>query len=66
MGETIHGVKRGSLDTILYLADKDHVKAMISRIGTEVGHVGYVALTRARELFCLGLTTDDADSFREA
>jgi UvrD/REP helicase N-terminal domain/AAA ATPase domain len=64
--ETIHGVKGESLDAVLYLADKEHVKAMVSGTGTELGRIGYVALTRARDLFWLGVTKEDADIFREA
>ncbi len=58
--ETIHGVKGESLDAVLYLASKDHVRAMIEGTGTELGRIGYVALTRARDLFWLGLVKEDA------
>lgn len=64
--ETIHGVKGESLDAVLYLADKDHVKAMLDGTGTELGRIGYVALTRARNLFWLGLLADDAVTYRNA
>jgi superfamily I DNA/RNA helicase len=63
--ETIHGVKGESLDAVLYLADKEHVKAMVDGTGTEVGRIGYVALTRARNLFWLGLAKQDAKTHRE-
>ena len=64
--ETIHGVKGESLDAVLYLADKDHVKAMLDGTGTELGRIGYVALTRARNLFWLGLSVDDAVKYKNA
>jgi UvrD-like helicase family protein len=64
--ETIHGVKGESLDAVLYLADKDHVKAMLDGTGTELGRIGYVALTRACNLFWLGLLADDAVTHRNA
>ena len=64
--ETIHGVKGESLDAVLYLADKDHVKAMVNGTGTELGRIGYVALTRARDLFWLGITKEDAEIYRDA
>ena len=64
--ETIHGVKGESLDAVLYLADKDHVKAMLDGTGTELGRIGYVALTRARNFFWLGLLADDAVTYRNA
>jgi len=64
--ETIHGVKGESLDAVLYLADKDHVKAMVNGTGTELGRIGYVALTRARDLFWLGLLRTDANTYGTA
>lgn len=62
--ETIHGVKGESLDAVLYLADKEHVEALVNGTGTELGRIGYVALTRARNLFWLGLTKTDANIYR--
>ena len=64
--ETIHGVKGESLDAVLYLAKKEHLKSMVEGTDTEVGRIGYVALTRARNLFWLGITKVDAASFRSA
>lgn len=64
--ETIHGVKGESLDAVLYLADRDHVKAMIDGTSTELGRIGYVALTRARNLFWLGLKKEDSETCRDA
>lgn len=64
--ETIHGVKGESLDAVLYLADKEHVKALVNGTGTELGRIGYVALTRARDLFWLGILKADADTYRAA
>jgi hypothetical protein len=64
--ETIHGVKGESLDAVLYLADKEHVKALVNGTGTELGRIGYVALTRARDLFWLGILKTDADTYRTA
>jgi ATP-dependent exoDNAse (exonuclease V) beta subunit len=64
--ETIHGVKGEGLDAVLYLADKEHVKALVNGTGTELGRIGYVALTRARDLFWLGISKSDADTYRTA
>ena len=64
--ETIHGVKGEGLDAVLYLADKEHVKALVNGTGTELGRIGYVALTRARNLFWLGILKADADTYRTA
>jgi hypothetical protein len=61
-----NGVKGESLDAVLYLADKEHVKALVNGTGTELGRIGYVALTRARNLFWLGLLKADAETYRTA
>jgi hypothetical protein len=63
--ETVHGVKGESLDAVLYFADKDHVEALISGTNTEIGRIGYVALTRARNLFWLGVPEESVGIFRE-
>jgi hypothetical protein len=62
--ETIHGVKGESLDAILYLAEKEHVKGLVAGTSSEIGRIGYVAVTRARNLFWLGITEDVATQFR--
>ena len=64
--ETVHGVKGESLDAVLYLADREHVKAIVNGTGTELGRIGYVAVTRARDLFWLGITEEDAAIHRDA
>jgi hypothetical protein len=64
--EAIHGVKGESLDAVLYLANKEHVNALVNGTGTELGRIGYVALTRARNLFWLGILRTDAETFRSA
>lgn len=64
--ETVHGVKGETLDAVLYLAKKDHLKAMLNGTGTELGRIGYVALTRARNLFWLAILKSDASLHRDA
>ena len=53
--DTVHQVKGESLDAVLYMATKPHIDAMIGGVDTEVGRIGYVAVTRARNLFILGV-----------
>lgn len=53
--DTVHQAKGESLDAVLYLAAKDHVTALLSGVDTEVGRIGYVAVTRARNLLWLGV-----------
>ena len=54
--DTVHQAKGQSLDAVLYFASKKHIEAMLAGIGTEEGRIGYVALTRARDLFVLSIT----------
>lgn len=48
--DTVHKAKGESLDAVLYVATAEHAKAMLSGVGTELGRIGYVAVTRARVL----------------
>ena len=63
--DTVHQVKGESLDAVLYLATKQHVRALIDGVGTEDGRIGYVALTRARNLFWLGVPKDSIEGLKE-
>ena len=64
--DTYHGVKGESLD-VLHSADKEHVKALVNGTGTELGRIGYVALTRARNISSgLEILKADADTYRSA
>ncbi len=53
--DTVHQVKGESLDAVLYVATKPHAQALLDGVGSEDGRIGYVALTRARDLFWLGV-----------
>ncbi len=53
--DTVHQVKGESLDAVLYMATKPHIQALVDGVRTEDGRIGYVALTRARDLFWLGV-----------
>lgn len=52
---TVHKVKGESLDAVLYVAKKPHVRAFLDGPASEDGRIGYVALTRARDLFVLAV-----------
>lgn len=52
---TVHRVKGESLESVLYVAKKPHVRALLNGTGTEDGRIGYVALTRATDLFVLAV-----------
>lgn len=53
--DTVHKAKGESLDAVLYMATREHIEAMLGGVGTEVGRIGYVAVTRAKNLFWLGV-----------
>ncbi|MGO7361622.1 poly-gamma-glutamate hydrolase family protein [Rhizobium leguminosarum] len=53
--DTVHGVKGESIDAVMYVASKEHARELIAGPKTEVGRIGYVALTRARNLFLLAI-----------
>lgn len=52
---TVHRVKGESLDAVLYVAKKPHVRALLDGTNSEEGRIGYVALTRAKDLFVLAV-----------
>ena len=52
---TVHQVKGESIDAVMYVADKKQIRALIDGTTTEVGRIGYVAVTRARNLLVLGV-----------
>ncbi len=62
--DTVHQVKGESLDAVLYIAKKGHVQAMINGVDTELGRIGYVAVTRAKDLFWLGVPASALAEFR--
>lgn len=53
--DTVHQAKGESLDAVLYLTTREHVNALLAGVDTEVGRIGYVAVTRARNLLWLGV-----------
>jgi superfamily I DNA/RNA helicase len=61
--DTVHQAKGESLDAVLYMAQKSHIEAMLNGVGTEVGRIGYVAVTRAKDLFVLGVPKSNLKEF---
>jgi len=53
--ETVHQVKGESIDAVLYIAGSAAAKAMLDGVDTEDGRVGYVAVTRARDLLWVAI-----------
>ena len=63
--DTVHQSKGENLDAVLYIATaKDHIRNMLDGTDTEVGRIGYVALTRARYLFVLAVPVSNVNEFK--
>ncbi|WP_036022175.1 UvrD-helicase domain-containing protein [Bradyrhizobium yuanmingense] len=60
---TVHQVKGESIDGVMYVAEKRQIRALLDGPGTELGRIGYVALTRARDLMVLGVPDTCASEF---
>lgn len=48
--DTVHKAKGESLDAVLYVTTREHAQALLDGVTTDVGRIGYVAATRARNL----------------
>lgn len=64
--DTVHQAKGESLDAVLYMALKDHAEEMLSGVSTEVGRIGYVAATRARDLLWVAVPQTSLKQLRPA
>ncbi len=53
--DTVHQVKGESLDAVLYIATKEHISALLAGVDSEIGRIGYVAVTRAKNIFWLAV-----------
>ena len=62
---TVHRVKGESIDAVMYVATKANVRDMLNGTRSEDGRIGYVALTRARDLFVLAVPECDLSGFEE-
>ncbi len=62
--ETVHKVKGEGLDALLYLAEKEHAAALLAGVDTELGRIGYVAVTRARNLIWLAVPVKALEELR--
>ena len=60
---TVHKVKGESIGGVLYICNRSHLDELLGGTGTEVGKIGYVALTRARDLFVLGVPAANLKEF---
>jgi hypothetical protein len=60
---TVHKVKGESIRGVLYICNRSHLDEFLGGTTTEVGKIGYVALTRARDLFILGVPATNIGEF---
>ncbi|AZS19184.1 UvrD-helicase domain-containing protein [Caulobacter sp. FWC26] len=64
--DTVHGAKGESLDAVLYIVTKAHLDALLAGVGTEDGRIGYVAVTRPRDLLWVGVPQKILPTYRAA
>lgn len=62
--DTVHKAKGESLDAALYMMTKEHAQAMLSGVTTELGRIGYVAATRARDLLWVAVPQNALNELR--
>ncbi|EIK44157.1 ATP-dependent DNA helicase [Cellvibrio sp. BR] len=64
--DTVHQVKGESLDGVLYITTKEHITALLAGVNSELGRIGYVAITRARNLLWVGVPESSLKEFKPA
>jgi hypothetical protein len=64
--DTVHKSKGESLDAVLYITLKGHAQALLAGVDTEVGRIGYVAATRARDLLWIAVPDGSLEELRPA
>lgn len=52
---TVHSAKGEGISAVMYLTDKDDLKALVSGTAGEEGRIGFVATTRARDLLVVAI-----------
>jgi len=57
---TVHKVKGEGIGAVLYVARKNDLDKMLAGTGTEDGRIGYVAVTRAKDLLIVAIPTNTA------
>lgn len=63
--DTVHQSKGEGIGAVMYIVTKDHAKKLINGTGTELGRIGYVAITRARDYFVLALPDSSEKELKE-
>ncbi|MCA0302418.1 MAG: ATP-dependent helicase [Proteobacteria bacterium] len=60
---TVHQVKGESIPAVMYVAKRKNVRDLLDGTASEEGRIGYVALTRACDLFVLAIPEVDLATF---
>lgn len=63
--DSVHQVKGESIDAVLYVGSKPHIRGLLDGVQSEVGRIGYVAVTRAKDLLWLAVPAASMTEFRE-
>lgn len=59
---TVHKVKGESIGAVMYVASDQHARALAGGVASELGRIGYVALTRAARLFVIAIPAKKASA----
>lgn len=62
--DTVHGAKGETLDAVLYVVTKAHLDGLLAGTTTEIGRIGYVAVTRPRDLLWIAVPARDFEESR--
>lgn len=52
---TVHSAKGEGVSAVMYLTDRDDLKALVNGTSDEEGRIGFVAVTRARDLLVVAI-----------
>lgn len=52
---TVHSAKGEGIPAVMYLTDRDDLKALVNGTSDEEGRIGFVAVTRARDLLVVAI-----------
>ena len=62
--KTVHKVKGESIGAVLFITKKENIQSLLSGTNNEEGRIGYVAVTRAKNLFWLAIPHSNIKEFR--
>lgn len=58
---TVHSAKGEGIPAIMYLTNKGDLEALVAGTGDEEGRIGFVAITRGRDLLVVAIPTTTSD-----